>query len=271
MTLDRIDAKIERADSLIEQLNDAIVDYLAETPYRVVGEFNRETSDYVLRGLVTTPVPLLWGVLVGEIAHDLRSSLDNLAWQLALLTTSTPSARTQFPIALSYEEFHSKRGQAMIRNLTNDHRARIEALQPYNTVNRPEDFGPPALADLRIISNTDKHRVMNATVTRQAPEGRADFKPLIVRDAESFFDLVPFGGGSVDGAELARMTLQGVGPDPKVEMEGGFTVTVSFDNAALSIQQPSVISMLRAVLRGVREVVAEFKADLEERQGVRLN
>src|ERR1700749_1378156 len=43
-----------------------------------------------------TPDPI--GLLVGEFAHCIRSGFDNLAWQLALLTTDKPGRSTAFPI-----------------------------------------------------------------------------------------------------------------------------------------------------------------------------
>ena len=44
------------------------------------------------------------GILAGEFACCLRSSLDHLAWQLALLTTDAPNDATSFPI---YERLES--------------------------------------------------------------------------------------------------------------------------------------------------------------------
>jgi hypothetical protein len=70
----------------------------------VVGEFNRQTSEYVIRGKVTKPTGEI-GVIAGDAVHNLRSALDHLAWQLALLNTAKPHPRTQFPIARSESEF----------------------------------------------------------------------------------------------------------------------------------------------------------------------
>ena len=42
----------------------------------------------------------MWGVLIGEILHNLRSALDHLIWQLVILETGAPptTTKTAFPI-----------------------------------------------------------------------------------------------------------------------------------------------------------------------------
>jgi hypothetical protein len=250
--LEGVRLKLERAEHVIDELNQAVIDYLAENPYRVVGEFERETSEYVLRGEVTKPTAYL-GVIAGDVAHNLRSALDHLAWQLALLNSATPYDRTQFPIALSPGEFNSKTGQKMIRDLSAEHKALVETFQPYNGGDPRDDgpIAPHALRDLRILSNTDKHRVLNPTIARKArqlePRGLG---LVIVQDATGFTNENWFSDGPMDSAVLVRMTL------------GEIPVTVTFDDPALTEGQPGLIPLLRTILQGVKEVVAAFEPDL---------
>lgn len=254
--LDGARAKLQRCEDVIEQLNAAVVAYLNESPYEVIGEFQPERSEYVLRGRVTKAVPLAIGVIAGEVCHNMRSALDHLAWQLALLTTPAPSRSTQFPIALTEEEFRSKIGQMMIRDLSIAHRTAIEALQPYH------GGDADALRDLRILSNTDKHRVINATIGRRVPYMEMQAELIMVRDVAVIRDVVLMSDGPVDNAELARMTVEVVGPEPKVKMEGQIPVTISFGDPALSANQPAVMSMLRAILIRIREIILRFEGDL---------
>jgi hypothetical protein len=261
--LEGVRLKLERAERVIKELNEAVIAYLAEHPYEVVGEFERERSEYVLRGRVTKSTAYL-SVIAGDATHNMRSALDHLAWQLALLTTSTPYDRTQFPIALSPGEFNSKSGQKMIGDLSPKHRALVETFQPYNRSEEPDaPFAPHALRDLRFLSNTDKHRLLNTTIARKArqlePRGLG---LVIVRDAVYFKNVEWFPVESIDGAELVRMTLEGVGPDPKVKMEGEMPVTITFNDPALTGSQPGLIPLLSAILKGVREVITAFEPDL---------
>jgi hypothetical protein len=108
--LEGVRRKLDRAKEMIEEIYDAVVGYIAEEPYEVVGEFNPETSEYVIRGKVTKPTRKI-GIIAGDAAHNLRSALDHLAWQLALLNTATPYRLTQFPIARSKREFRKDRSQ----------------------------------------------------------------------------------------------------------------------------------------------------------------
>lgn len=262
-----VHAKLDRAESVIEELNEAIVGYLAEGGCELVDEFDRESSEYVIRGKVARAVPPHFGVLVGDVCHNLRSSLDHVVWQLALLTTDAPRRATQFPISQCEDEFASKRGQNMISDLSPDNRALIKALQPHNGTHPSAPYGVPALAELRVLSNTDKHRLINTTLPRKIRDAEVEYTLAIVRDIDSYSIISEFTRGPIDGAEIVRLAIVGAGADPKVEMKGQMPVTVCFDDPALSVQDAAVISVLRPVLRGIREIVA-VDWDLEVRKGM---
>jgi hypothetical protein len=221
--LDGVFLKLDRAEHVIKELYEAIVEYLAEHNYRAVGHFERERSEYVFLGEVTKPTAYL-SVIIGEVVHDMRSALDHLAWQLALLTTPTPYDLTQFPIALTPGEFGRKRGQEMIQDLLPKHRALIETFQPYHRVDRSDAFGPPALRDLRFLSNTDKHRLLNATIARKVPKLETrGLRVRVVKDVTSYGPVEWFPEGDlIDGAVIARVPLQRFGPKPKMKVEASF-------------------------------------------------
>ena len=100
--LDGPRAKIKRAESQVIALNDTLQRCFKRYPYSVgIAEFDRKAGRHNLRVKGGPPTfPDEWGVLIGEIAHNLRSALDGLAWQLALLKTTAPYDRTAFPIYL---------------------------------------------------------------------------------------------------------------------------------------------------------------------------
>jgi hypothetical protein len=94
-------------------------------------------------------------VIIGDIAHNLRSALDHVTWQLVLANGGEPkegSGGTTFPILL-------KKPRARLRivgGVSADARDAIEAAQPYNA--QPIDRNRHPLAALGHVSNTDKHR-----------------------------------------------------------------------------------------------------------------
>ena len=139
--------KVGRAESQIKALDDLQLSLWSDTPYKVVrAEFNPKTGKDVYRVRTDNPPTFDdWSVSVGEIAHNLRSALDGLVYQLALLKTDTPT-RSQFPIFLHgttkkrlprgglIPHFESKArgcGRYMVSELFGEHQAIIERLQPY--------------------------------------------------------------------------------------------------------------------------------------------
>src|SRR5260221_11710566 len=61
-------------------------------------QFDAQNRCYIFRyqlpGLPTWRVALQ----VGDVVHNLRASLDHLAWRLARLTVKVPSTRVAFPV-----------------------------------------------------------------------------------------------------------------------------------------------------------------------------
>lgn len=154
--LDGIRAKTDRAGEHLDALDQAVRDFQRENPYRGLREKMGSTGLYItgFDGKVPSP-PLLINVLVGDFAHNLRSALDHLAWQLALLDSPQPNPNTSFPI------FPTLSGgfERMLQKLPPAARDDIERLQPYQ---RGDDYRSDPLWVLHEIWNTDKHRVLVA-------------------------------------------------------------------------------------------------------------
>lgn len=102
-----------------------------------------------------TPDPV--AILVGEFAYAIRSGLDNLAWQLALLTTDKPSRLTAFPIESVCPLPSNKGFKEKIANIPTEALKVIEALQPY-TCQPTLKLHP--LWRINKLANLDKHQVV---------------------------------------------------------------------------------------------------------------
>jgi hypothetical protein len=138
------------------------------------------------------PPPYL-GAILGDIAHNLRSALDQLTWQLAVigpraaeLDQPKVSRGIQFPITDSKAQFD---GHHVLEFLGDDSQARIGRWQPFNNVEAGTHLVNP-LAILRAISNTDKHRLLVPAVGKIALDDiRArSTVPLDVSQVEVFVD-----------------------------------------------------------------------------------
>jgi len=90
------------------------------------------------------------GTLTGEICYNLRSALDYLVFELAILDSGSPQDGTQFPIMDAPKDFAGRGKTAYLKGINAAHVACIERLQPYNGCNWTRR--------LRDCSNADKHR-----------------------------------------------------------------------------------------------------------------
>jgi len=173
--------KVRRAISQIETLRRADTEFRALADYRViVAEPNSKGTEYALRAIVNVLPPPELGLYIGEIAHQLRSALDGLVYQLERLRYPAPKAgtrvRTQFPIferrrikgcrerggknlcqSPKLRHFVCNGGPRMIERLYPCHQAEIKRLQPYQRGNKGKR-NPLYL--LQELNNADKHRLL---------------------------------------------------------------------------------------------------------------
>lgn len=117
-------------------------------------------------------LPLDFGVLVGDVAHNARSALDHLAWELVELNGGNPGRHTGFPIFTSHQKWKAqvedpyftpnkvKRRTSPLKGVSRDVYNDIEKLQPYH---RKDGFSPERqrLAELAWTNNADKHRTLH--------------------------------------------------------------------------------------------------------------
>src|SRR6266700_3295672 len=91
-------AKIERAKHHIGDLEERVRVFLESKPYSVAHDKNSETCERVCRVQIRAQPPLILPLIVGEVLHQLRGSLDHLAWQLVEANGEKPGKWTYFPI-----------------------------------------------------------------------------------------------------------------------------------------------------------------------------
>jgi hypothetical protein len=145
--------KMERAKFHLETLERFLGAWVDSKPYRFSQADDLERQEHVMTIELTDP-PFEAALIAGDFICCLRSSLDYLAWQLAALTTRSPSKRVCFPI---YSE-NTSDSQASITKSTVgipvDAVALIKSFQPYQT----NDYATAPLWILHNLWNIDKHR-----------------------------------------------------------------------------------------------------------------
>jgi hypothetical protein len=99
------------------------------------------------------PPPDRLGLIVGDLAHNLRSALDVAAWELAVDHDEQAALdrfwRVQFPLASDQALFRKHKALPFFSERA---RSALEAHQPFKA-------GNVALGWLQSLSNADKHQV----------------------------------------------------------------------------------------------------------------
>jgi hypothetical protein len=233
--------------------------YLKNTPYRIVAKFDRQASAFTFWAEVIKPPNPRWGLIIGDIAHNYRSALDHLAWQLALKHSAPddPSRSAQWPITDSLDKFNDGRVQRMLASIDPAIHADIERLQPYNA---PEQAYCRPLAALRDLSNTDKHRLLNTCVGAMVLYGEPKMEFNAARDISGYGDVEMFWGGPIHKKKLAVVSVKTTGPDPRLEMKIEVPVGIAFGDAEPTLHGRIIENVLKAIRDEVRRVVRTIKA-----------
>jgi hypothetical protein len=215
--------KLNRANGHLETLKGEIDAWFEKQPYGVTGKYEPGPPEkYVLYFRFFEPPHHEWGLLIGEFAHNARSALDYLAWQLVQANNHTPGRRTQFPITLSPWDWGGENGARRLRGASARHVTMVERFQPYNRLDTSgssyarQAFLSP-LAVLNFLSNEDKHRVL---VTTAAALRSIGWDIIGTRDVSPVEDTgYPFFGPLIDGSPLLEIPVTATGRNPEVEVE----------------------------------------------------
>jgi hypothetical protein len=177
--LEGVDAKLDRAYRHTKDLETTIEGFLQTALYVAVTEGHFEEGEHIgyflIRAREHTEHPVnVIGAAIGDIVHNLRSALDHLAWQLAILAgNNPPPENTEYPVFKDEAQYRPKNiklgkppppgsGLFKVRGLAADDHALIESLQPYKThVINPASAPLWVLHDL---ANIDKHRICPVTI-----------------------------------------------------------------------------------------------------------
>lgn len=153
---DHFTMKVARAYKHVQEFDALVVAQCTRPdPYTVTKRDDIVNRRFIIRcefSPMNQDIPLS----LGDVIYNLRSGLDQLAWQLTLLGTETPTRETAFPIA--WED--TPKTQEWIRKLTwqmpSEAISVIQDIQPYL---RGKAYREDRLWQLNELSNIDKHRL----------------------------------------------------------------------------------------------------------------
>jgi hypothetical protein len=153
--------KIARAKEEFDALHAEIIQFSKDKPYVVSFQVDPKTGDEIFESLEPPRFPRSWATRVGVIAHNLHSALDHLIAAFVRETGREPDGDNAFPISKTKGRYltKNKRGVSyrnrLLKNVPDDIKRRIDALQPYQ---RGDLAYADALLALRHLSHGDKHR-----------------------------------------------------------------------------------------------------------------
>jgi hypothetical protein len=256
--------KIRRADHTIRALDADIGEQLRWDPL-ITPRVKLDPSVYCepLDGAYRVyaevkEAPLRWGVLVGEIVHNLRSALDHAFFCLAEGPDVDPR-HLQFPIFESERDYQrwrksspqGKRKDPMTHVPTREVSV-IEWFQPFKATVRGEDVASNPLVRLNEMSNVDKHRLTRPLVFGFGNGWSGVRVEWSDADVEKVDEnaLWPIDTPISDGTSLMALRFLPAPPNLKVEVHASIPTAVFLD------QRNRLIPTLDLIKERIVEVIS---------------
>lgn len=215
--------KIGRAEEHANTFYRELKTWVDGDPYVIRRKLNADGSRHslVVEDIKTEPTLDRWGLILGDCIHNLRSTLDNFVYALAIHETGQdpPADKKilQFPITDKPEDFPKQLWR--LKSLSAHMQAAIERVQPYN---RRHPSLPPLLALLRDLDDFDKHRLLNVVIF-QVGEGEFSFR----LPPGSGKPVVDFRKERLErGAEMVWFTVSPPQPDLQYDHKAAIVVTI---------------------------------------------
>jgi hypothetical protein len=251
-------AKIRRAKFHIDELVAVIRSPIITAPYRARGEPDPSGREFVIVAEANpdfSGIPLELPLIAGEVAHQLRSALDHLVWQLIVSNTGAnpKGTRSGFPIFRTEAGF-KKRAAEMITGVSASAEKRIGAAQPYHAGGDAERVLTWILHEL---NNADKHRLIPVAI-----EHTSVIHVHVHKPDGSIIEVLPrleeLREALHDGAEIARVTVADMEDGATLDVPFGFDV--AFEQVG-SLQRQSATQLLAEIADYVGRLIESFGDD----------
>lgn len=228
-------AKLQRAETHLQSLDDEWRDFVETQPYAVSHEFKPEPPNgrWTSRFVIERPIPLALSVIMGDVLHNLRSCLDHLVGCFVEQHGGEIGRHHTFPIFDDAKRFrarvqeHPKGGPLACIPQASPQWTLIEKSQPYHR----EDAGREhPLAVLNEMVNIDKHRQLHAAMAYPEASGAMDLLQWQPEDAVPIECISFWKPGQLLRNDTRIATLR-FGPDcpaPKIAVKNPISLTVAF-------------------------------------------
>lgn len=256
--LDGCRAKVRRARFHAAELVAAVQTEIPSAPYRIRSESDHGTGTFLILAETNpefTGIPIDLPLIAGEAAHQLRSALDHLVWQLVVANTGAPPGgnRSGFPI-FKTQAGYEQRAPSMIAGVSDAAAGRIRAAQPFNAGDGAERVLTWILHEL---NNADKHRLIPVVLDHTS----VVHVHLRKRDG-SLIEVVPvreeLREPLRDGLEIARLSITDIADGDSLDVPFGFDL--AFEQLG-DVQRHPATQLLGEMADYIERLVESFSGE----------
>lgn len=252
--LDGVRVKLGRAKRHRDELRAAVAPVSDPSAFSIVrSPVDGKPSRIEYRVVYTPVIDPMVGAIVGDIVHNLRSSLDHVAWQLVLLDGGQPNDRTAFPLHETRTNRKGNPRQLTIEPGIGNPRimAAVEAMQPFSEANYGHDPATDALGIVGRLDNIDKHRLLLPVVHMIDHDMPAHWGANEGDPSPKY----SFNGGALEAGDVVA-TFDFGGATPPDDFDPHVALTVTIDELDANwARGRDVVDVLDGLRRGVaREI-----------------
>lgn len=247
--------KLHRARYQLNDLEKRFRNVVEGRAYRIGEDFklhpSQDVGDYTFTIRSANVPNREWGVLVGEVVHNLRSALDHCVYAAA----AKPQG-TYFP-TFSKEDDWERKSCDVLYTVPENVVAIIEQAQPYHWKSKASAH---PLALLNALWNQDKHRLLHTTaLTLSGPQPEI----VAVRGVKEIISQRVYINRSLkNDAKIAKAVIRPVGAEPKMKLDGQLSVGVAFakrSSGGDAIGGLDVIGVLTEAWRRVANLIGRME------------
>jgi hypothetical protein len=246
--------KIGRAHYQIQDLDERFRAFAEDRAYTVGADYaplpSGDLGHYVFRFEKPRVPNREWGVLVGEVVHNLRSALD----QAVYAASASPSRVNEFPVCRNPDDWN-KRSSKLLKGVPPAAVKIIRSAQPF----QQRDVERHEFLLLHGMWNHDKHRLLHTTAL---VFGEPRPRIVSVADVAEIVQVEWLSEPIEERREVARVTIRPSGPNPKMTLEGRLPVGVAFAEGvagAPALKELHVLAVLQNALSKVSWVVGSLE------------
>jgi hypothetical protein len=236
---------LARAEAHIQEIEHLVKPWTNGNGYKVAVESDGQGGSQIAGTLLKAPPDEL-GLIIGDVLEEMRSSLDNLAFALALKNKTTLTANEEEDVSFPIFGSPPPVGHRRIKHMDSAVQTKIIGLSPDPAVG-PIDQNPLWLLDK--TNNRDKHRVITVAVADLSQFAMTDFTGTINGPSE-----IGIGGPKRMSNVGDKVLFATFGPGSQIQTKLHAAGRIVFDQG-IEVSDREVVPTLRWFHDYIRDAV----------------